>query len=618
MKKARYSTYFLLLVCTILLTGLTTCKNDDNNSSSSNVELLSFGPCPIPRGAALRIIGRNMDKVQSVGIQGCDPITDIIKISASEINVTVPKTAENGKITLNVGNQDPITSITDLTVEGVINLTGFSPTTAKAGDILTLTGEDLDFVNQVVFPNGIQVVKDSFVNYAITSIQVKVPLEAQTGKLAVSNGAADPILAYFDDDLNVVLPTITSFSQDTIRAGSVLTITGKDLDLVKSITFGGTKLADSFTLSSDNTTITVTVPVDAQDGAIVLTAFSGVKVTSETDLIMTVPTITSVAPTSVYANDTITIDGTDLDLVSAVAFGGGKQPGQIVADGRTPAEIKVVVPGNAKDGTVVLTTLANKTVTSEESLTIQVQGGSTETVIFQGPVTLSWGDGGRAVVAASDLANVPAGSILTIYFTQTDNWGQAQINDGNWTPIAAFGGGTITTDTYKDKTATSQDFALTQDMLDMLQANAGIYGYYSTTDPAAIIIQGSDWIIDKITVKVPSSEKVLWSGSLVVNDWAASYAPVDPSSLTAGQTLGVDFTCDPSASYWQLEVMVGSWWTDFENWPALFGTNQPHFTGSETNLEFAITQTDIDGISAEGSALNFAGNGIIINKVYVK
>jgi len=631
MKKAKYSAYFLLFVCTMIVTGLlVSCKDDDNNTTSSKVELLSFGPCPIPRGAALRIIGKNLDKVESVTLPGCGAISDIMRISSTEINVTVPKTAESGKIVLTAGDQQ-ITSLSNLSIDGIIALTGFSPLTAKAGDIIKIEGEDLDFVKEVIFANDIHVVKDSFVSNTLTAIEVKVPLVAQSGKIAVSDGADTPIIAYFDDNFNVVLPTITSFSPETIKAGTVLTITGKDFDLVNKVTFGGNKMPDVFTVNNEKTSITVTVPTDAADGPVVLTAFSGVTVSSATDLVMLVPTITSIAPTSVYADDTVKITGTDLDLVSAISFGGGKQPAQMVPGG-TATEIKVLVPGNAKDGTIILTTLANKTVESTESLTIQVKGGATETVVFQGPVSLTWNDGGRAYVAASDLANVPAGSILVIYFTQTDNWGQAQINDGSWAAVTGLGNnGYLKTDEVGDKTVTSFESVLTQDILDLLQAHAGATSdFLGGTEPAAIIIQGQDWIIDKITVKVPITEKVLYQGpvSLTWDDSGrAVVAASDLEGVAAGSILTIYFT--QTANWGQAQINDGQWGAI--NALGINGYLKTDEVGdkSVTSYDNVLTQDVLDLLQAnkgiygyysttEPAAIIIQGSDWIIDKITVK
>jgi hypothetical protein len=137
-------------------------------------------------------------------------------------------------------------------------------------------------------------------------------------------------------------------------------------------------------------------------------------------------------------------------------------------------------------------------------VSVIVGSAPAETVVFQGPVALTWGDDGRAVVGASSLEGVRAGAKLVVYFTQHEAWGQAQINDGGWAQIPwpeLGGSGTITTNTYDDKSVTSQEFVLTQDILDLLDSKKGIYGYFSNTEPAVIIIQGGDWTIDKITIE---------------------------------------------------------------------------------------------------------------------
>jgi len=505
MKKAKYNAYFRLFVCMTIFIGLVVSCSEDNDESpgKGNVVLLSFGPCPIPRGGELRILGTNLDRVESVILPGSGAISDIKRIDNAEIRIIVPKTAENGKIILKAGDKE-ITSLSILSIDGTIALTGFSPLIVKAGDIIKIEGEDLDFVEEVIFTSDIHVIKDDFVSRSRESIEVTVPIEAQSGELAVSNGATSsiPLVAYFEEELQVILPTITSFSPGTIRAGSVLTITGKDFDLVEGVSFGGATVAESFDVNEAKTSITVTVPVNAQDGPVVLTAFSGVKVSGATDLIMAVPTIASIAPNPVKAGEELTVKGTDLDLINQVAFGGGKQPG-LITPGGTATEIKVQVPSNAKTGTVVFTTLANKTVETAEELAIIIEGESTETVVFEGPVSLTWSTGGRAVVLASDLEGVPAGSILTIYFTQNANWGQAQINDGGWAVVPGLGiNGYLKTGEVGDKSVTSHESVLTQEVLDLLDAKKGIFGEYNQTEPAAIIIQGSDWIVDKITIKV--------------------------------------------------------------------------------------------------------------------
>jgi len=143
-----------------------------------------------------------------------------------------------------------------------------------------------------------------------------------------------------------------------VKAGTALTITGTNLDLVKSVLFGGNKSVTTFT-SQTLTQLVVNVPVDAQDDTLRLIPASGVKVKSAAPLVMVIPTV-SVTPTSVKNNADITVTGTNLDLVDKVTFGGGKV-GTIKAGG-TATQIMVTVPADATSGVVDFTTKATKTV----------------------------------------------------------------------------------------------------------------------------------------------------------------------------------------------------------------------------------------------------------------
>jgi len=382
MKKYKLST--LNKLCLIIIscfTLITACEKenavDTNQLASKEITLKVFGPCPIPRGAELRIVGTNLDKVESVILKGCGAITNINRISNTDIRVIVPQNAEPGIIILKAGSKE-ISSITELTFSEPISITSITPLSIKAGGVIKIQGDYLNLIKEVIFLDNVHVLQANFKSQSRQEIEVTVPIKAQTGKVVVSNGAdlltdeeiaaglepKIPIWVYSDNELVVTLPTFTSFSPGTIRAESELTITGKDFDLVESVSFGGDKKAESFTVNDAKTSITVKVPKDAQDGSVVLTAFSGVKVLSATKLIMQVPTIAAISPNPVRNGAVLKITGTDLDLVNEVIFGGNTKG--TIETGRTATEINVKVPDNAKDGKITLVTLAKKEVQSAE------------------------------------------------------------------------------------------------------------------------------------------------------------------------------------------------------------------------------------------------------------
>ncbi len=374
----RYKLPALFRMCLVAISCFlfaTACEKADdvntNQLASGDVTLESFGPCPIPRGAELRIIGTNLDRVEAIILPGTGSVNDIKRISNNEIRIIVPQTAEEGPIKLKTGSNE-ISSITNLTFEETILISKISPLSVKAGDVIKVEGDYLNLIAEIIFAEDVHVPAENFKSQSREAIEVAVPVETQTGKIIVSDGAdiipdasgefGIPIWVYSEDELTVTLPSVTSFSPETIRAGSILTITGKDFDLVESIQFGGDKAAESFTVNEDKTSITVTVPMDAQDGTVVLTAFSGVEVAGGKPLIMVVPTISAIAPNPVKNGAVLTVTGKDLDLISQVMFGGEKEG--TIAEGGTATEIKVNIPEDAVSGAVTFTTLAGKTVTS--------------------------------------------------------------------------------------------------------------------------------------------------------------------------------------------------------------------------------------------------------------
>jgi hypothetical protein len=356
--KSFKKTLLFTSLCIVLVGMLfTSCEKDEGTNGVT--VLNSFGPCPIARGAELRFIGENLDKVDTIILPGN------IVIKASEfgtqsselITITVPQNAIPGLITLKTPD-GPITTKTELGFSEPISITNFSPTSTKADSVITITGDYLNLIKQVIFNSNIAVDQANFISQSRYQLQVKVPAAAQTGKIAISNGADNPIIIYTTSNLTLALPAITTVSPNPVKAGTALTITGTDLHLVKTVIFGGNKKVTSFT-SQSTTQIVLNVPEDAQDDTLKVVPASDIIVKSSSKLVMVVPTV-SVTPTSVKNGGTITVTGTNLDLINVVTFGGSKI-GTIQAGGTT-TQITVTVPNDALTGVVKFTTKAAKDV----------------------------------------------------------------------------------------------------------------------------------------------------------------------------------------------------------------------------------------------------------------
>ena len=347
-----------LLFATLCTVGagvmLTSCQKAEPDTE---VVLLSFGPMPVARGAELRFIGRNLDRVTAVVLPDNLTITAFDTKSAELLTVTVPQEAMPGYVVLKTPDGD-ITTKTRIGYSEPISVTTLSPATVKAGDELTITGDYLNLVGEVIFTDRVSVMKASFISQSRTQIKLLVPAAAQTGKIAVSDAEEDPVIVYSANSLTVKLPVFTSITPNPVKAGTELTITGTDLDLVTSVVLGGNKTLTTFT-SQSATQIVLTVPADTKDGKVTMIPASGVRIASAEDLVMVVPTV-SVTPVTLKNGQDITVTGTNLDLIDRVIFGGNKQ-GTIIAGG-TATEIHVTVPDDAVTGQVKFITRAEKEV----------------------------------------------------------------------------------------------------------------------------------------------------------------------------------------------------------------------------------------------------------------
>jgi len=669
MKKTKYSAYFFLFVCTIIFTGLTSCSKDDNSSSSSSkVELLSFGPCPIPRGGELRIIGTNLDKVESVVLPGSGAISDINRVSNTEIKVIVPQSTIDGKVVLKTGGND-VTSITDLVIDETIKITAITPLVAKGGDVVKIEGDYLDKIETVVFETNKIVLKADFKSQAREAIEVAVPLDAQTGKvgigyldptLPVQEGVTNYALLFSEDELTITLPAITMISPNPIKTGNVLTIEGTDFDLVDSLSFAGDVGTRKF-VSKTTTKIEVKVPVNANKGVVKIFAFSGIGAESIDTLKLVAPAITSISPNPVKNGATLTIKGTDLDLVSDVIFGGSKN-GTINAGG-SATQIVVTVPIDAAEGAVTFNTLANQSVQSAALALVKpaITDISPASVIAGDKVTIAGTDfdlvtgltvGGISIDKADFVSQtetqivvntltscIPGTDIIVLTTTngsQVKSTQSVTINTPNIPAVTSITPSPVTVGNMISIVGTKLNLVESIVFKNNQGSTTKATQYGSRTETLIEVYVPSDALAGTVTLTmnaydgtqytspsfvVKAVETDLWTGSIgpITWDTADGTVPVDASMMTAGQTLGVDFVCDPSAGYWQMQVMAGSWWTVLDNWPAVCGDGTiKSFGQSDTNIEFVITQNDINNIPPQGNGLFFAGNGIIIKRLYVK
>ena len=355
-----YKLSALWMMCLVLFGCLsfTACDNgddEDTNQYIGGINLNVFGPSPVARGGELRFLGSGMDKVTAVIIPGCEDITDIKVISSTEIRVAVPQTAEPGLVVLKTPKGE-ITTKTKLTFTEPIALEAMSPVQIKPGAELTISGEYLNLIQEIIFADEVTVVAEDFVSQSRKEIKVIVPAEAQTGKIILSDGAEIPNWIYSDGELTITLPSVEAPLDLTgKKPGEVITALGKDLDLVKKVQMpNGDEVEFEVKSTEEGETISFILPDNMTDGSVVMIPASGVRVAVAT-IGMALPSDVKATPaTELRGGDVITLQGINMELITDIVFPGVEEA--VTPDSQSATEVKVTMPAAAISGNLLLNT----------------------------------------------------------------------------------------------------------------------------------------------------------------------------------------------------------------------------------------------------------------------
>ena len=370
------------MACLVLLSSLTFTACDtndlDTNQYKGGISLNVFGPSPVLRGGELRFLGCGLDQVASVLIPGCDAITDIQLISAEEIRVIVPQTALPGYVTLMLRNGESIVTKTQLTYSEPVSIESFSPESVRPGDVLTIKGEYLNLIHQVIFADNV-VVSDEiaveeeekgrttenagFLKHTRNEIQVLVPYEARSGKICLSDGAELPNLLYAEVELQVTTPSVAQVEERIdVKPGEEMSVIGEDLDLVEEIQLSNGEPVE-FTYSAENNTLTFKLPDNAVDGPVYAVPASGVEV-QVAEIKLATPEDVKAQEAEIATGKELTLTGKNMDMIAAVLFPGVEKA--VVPSSLSETEVKVVVPGEAQTGMIQLVLTSGETISGPE------------------------------------------------------------------------------------------------------------------------------------------------------------------------------------------------------------------------------------------------------------
>ena len=659
----KISKIFAMLVVALVGLSLTACSDGDDLSTDqygNDISLQSFGPCPVLRGGTLYLYGTNLDQIESVTLPGADPITAIETLQSgrnSKISILVPaEKCEPGQIVLKTKKGGEITSVSPITYREDIEITKFyvgneGTMVGNVGDVVTIKGDYLNLMHGVIFAGSDTIKEAEFESHDRYTIQVKIPVEARTGVITLTDTIKDGTSLETKEELTINTPEATPIKDRNIKAGEVLSIKGASFDQIASVKFEGATVDAADFKSQSAAEITVAVPAKATDGTFYVVTKSGIEVPVG-NIITVVPTQLVATPNPVKNGAELTITGKDMDLITGIAF-----PNAATSQLNKVETTKVTatVPEDAQEGDITLSLANGKTVTVAYTLVKPTVASCAPAAITAGEKTIIKGTDldlvksitfpGDAEMTVDDFkgttnaiaVTVPAAcagsgfvlnlkngttveekNMLTIKAASDPAVSQpvysamigteTTIEGKNFNNAEAVYLGKVKVTKFKNRTNTSMTFTV---------PNNAVAG---ECDLIMVGPDGTRYTVGKFNV-LPQ-EIVLWSGKVGPTNWSGDktvlLTDAMKAELKAGRTLGLDIERDATQTYWQIEV-CGSWWTGLPCFQKAYAGGERAIidVASYDQISATLEQADIDILTQQGSFL-FVGNGVYVTRIFVK
>lgn len=392
----KISKIFAMLVVALVGLSLTACSDGDDLSTDqygNEISLQSFGPCPVLRGGTLYLYGTNLDQIESVNLPGADPITayEILQSGYnSKISIQVPaEKCEPGQIVLKTKKGGEITSVSPITYREDIEITKFfvgseGTMVGNVGDVVTIKGDYLNLMHGVIFAGSDTIKEAEFVGHDRYTIQVKIPAEARTGVITLTDATKDGASLETKEELTINTPEATPIKDRNIKAGEILSIKGTSFDQIVSVKFEGATVNAADFKSQSVAEITVAVPAKATDGTFYVVTKSGIEVPVG-NIITVVPTQLVATPNPVKNGAELTITGKDMNLITGIAF---PKAAESKLNKVETTKVTSTVPEDAQEGDITLSLDNGKTVTVAYTLVKPTVASCTPAAITAGEKTI--------------------------------------------------------------------------------------------------------------------------------------------------------------------------------------------------------------------------------------
>ena len=372
-------------------------------------EVDAEGTITAKAGETVTVTGDYMQLIKAVKVGGVEITEFTIAEDGKSLSFVLPAEAPDGAIDLVCKSDVEVPAAMVETVKPSDCVA--APAPVKAGAALTISGKDMDLVTAVEFDNADALSGEAISVAADKVVVTAVPETATEGKLrlVMANGQKVEV------DFTLVKLTATGYNANPASAGSTIQIIGTDLDLVKSVDFGGAEATvEKDAVSADGTTLNVKVPMAAASGAPVLKLANGVTINAPkltiNEAVFCYVTELPGEDAELHAGQTFVLPIANGDKLTGVEIAG--KACQFIVSGNT---LTVGAPDNAKKGTSVRLISSNGEITykidfipNTEITTVIWTGAHSSGEWANGFTALSWG--------GYDWSQVTPGTELVVTF----------------------------------------------------------------------------------------------------------------------------------------------------------------------------------------------------------
>ncbi|MDE5989362.1 MAG: hypothetical protein K2H17_08175 [Duncaniella sp.] len=546
-------------------------------------------------GNTITVKGADFDLVTKIVMPNGDEVEFTINDEGNELSFVLPANVSNGTIRMVPASGVEI-AVATIGVAVPEDVVAEPAADIWAGDVIKLKGLNMELITEVVFPNVEKPVAPE--TQSATEITLVVPVGTQSGNLILNTASGESV----EVAVATLKPEAVGFDPQPAALAGALTVKGRNLQNVASITFAGSTTVEVSNPTSTEFSVTVPATLSAGANAVTLTLTNGESVeVGNVELSAPECAYATELPgedTEIRAGETFVVTIANADKLTGVQVNG--QNVQYILNG---SMLIIQVPGSAGKNSNFTLVSSNGSISYDIAVIpathvgMTIWSGMWENTGWGGNQDLAWG--------GYDWSQVPEGATLTLYMTPT-------VAEGEWWCVSlrhADGWGNLPAPIpgqYDNPENGVLSVVLTKEVLADIVACNGL------------VITGSQFVLNKVDIEWEISlETAIWTGAWDCGAWGGNqdlaWDGYDWSSVKPGQILR--FYMTPA-------VAPGEWWCislrHGDGWANLPGNVYSQIDTPENNLlEVSLTKEIIDDLVAN-NGLVITGQGYRLDKVTIE